>query len=262
MTSKKRIARGSIGTAVGVVALGAVATYDLVQKKKAVLRNYPVIGHARYLLNKIRPQIQQYFIERDWDGRPFSRTTRDVIYARSKGEKGEEAFGTLTNVSREGGEWLMHSMVPLEPPVEPPRVTVGGPDCTQPYDMAMLSVSAMSFGSLSGSAIRALNSGAAKGGFAHDTGEGGLTDYHRGGGGDLIWEIGTGYFGTRTAYGDFDPDQFAGKASDPQIKCVSLKLSQGAKPGLGGVLPGPKVTEEIAQIRGVPDAPSKSGRRS
>lgn len=252
MRRNRRVARSVIGTTVGAAALGAVAAYDLLQKDKAVLRNYPVIGHARDLLTMIRPQIQQYFIERDWDGRPFSRTTRDVIYARSEGEKGEESFGTLTNVSREGAEWLVHSMVPLDPPAEAPRVTVGGPDCRQPYDMALLNVSAMSFGSLSGNAIRALNTGAAKGGFAHDTGEGGLTDYHREGGGDLVWEIGTGYFGTRTADGDFDRHQFADKASDPQVKCVSLKLSQGAKPGLGGVLPGPKVTEEIARIRGVP----------
>jgi len=249
---EKQTTRGVIGAAIGATALGAVAAYDLIQKKKAVLRNYPVIGHARYLLNTIRPQIQQYFIERDWDGRPFNRTTREAVYARSKGEKGEEAFGTLTNVSREGGEWLTHSMVPVDPPAETPRVTVGGPDCRQPYAMSLLNVSAMSFGSLSANAIRALNAGAAKGGFAHDTGEGGLTDYHREGGGDLVWEIGTGYFGTRTADGDFDPAQFADKASDPQVRCVSLKLSQGAKPGLGGVLPGPKVTEEIARIRGVP----------
>lgn len=253
MTRRPRgLRRGAVGTALGAAALGAVAAYDLLQKRKAVLRNYPIIGHARYLLNSIRPQIQQYFIERDWDGRPFSRTTRDVISARSEGEKGEEAFGTLTDVSRRGSEWLTHAMVPLDPPLEAPRIRVGGPDCTQPYEMSLLNVSAMSFGSLSGNAIRALNAGAAKGGFAHDTGEGGLTDYHRAGGGDLIWEIGTGYFGARTEDGDFDPVRFAEKAEDPQVKCVSLKLSQGAKPGLGGVLPAAKVTEEIARVRGVP----------
>lgn len=252
MPRKKTFKKGAIGAVIGTAALGAVAAYDLLQKQKGVLRNYPIIGHARYLLNTIRPQIQQYFIERDWDGRPFSRTTREVIYARSKDEKGEEAFGTLTNVSRIGGEWLVHSMVPIDPPLEAPRVRVGGRECTQPYDMAMLNVSAMSFGALSANAIRALNEGAAKGGFAHDTGEGGISDYHREGGGDLIWEIGTGYFGARTEDGDFDREQFAEKAADAQVKCVSLKLSQGAKPGLGGVLPGPKVTEEIARIRGVP----------
>lgn len=252
MKRKKQAARGTIGAAIGTAGLAALAAYDLLQKQRSVLRNYPVVGHARYLLNTIRPQIQQYFIERDWDGRPFSRTTRDVIYARSKNEKGEEAFGTLANVSRPGSEWLVHSMVPLDPPLQAPRITVGGRDCRQPYDMALLNVSAMSFGALSANAIRALNGGAAKGGFAHDTGEGGISDYHREPGGDLIWEIGTGYFGARTEEGDFDPHVFAEKAADPQVKCVSLKLSQGAKPGLGGVLPGPKVTEEIARVRGVP----------
>lgn len=247
----KRSTRGAVAATIGAAALGAVTAYDLLQKNKAVLRNYPVIGHARYLLNTIRPQIQQYFIERDWDGRPFSRTTREVIYARSKDEKGEEAFGTLTDVTKRGSEWLVHSMVPADPPAEHPRVTVGGPDCRQPYDMSLLNVSAMSFGSLSANAIHALNAGAAKGGFAHDTGEGGISEYHRAGG-DLVWELGTGYFGARMADGDFDPAKFADKSSDEQVKCVSLKLSQGAKPGLGGVLPGPKVTEEIAGIRGVP----------
>lgn len=252
MSPRKGVTRGAVGAAVGLAALGAVAAYDLLQKQKAVLRNYPVIGHARYLLNTIRPQIQQYFIERDWDGRPFSRTAREVIYARAEDRKGEESFGTLTSVTSPGSEWLVHAMTPLDPPEAAPRVRVGGPDCRRPYDMSLLNVSAMSFGALSANAIRALNEGAAKGGFAHDTGEGGISDYHRSGGGDLIWEIGTGYFGARTADGDFDPALFAEKAADEQVKCVSLKLSQGAKPGLGGVLPGPKVTEEIARIRDVP----------
>lgn len=252
MTRRRRLAKGAIGAAAGVAALGAVAAYDLLQKQKAVLHNYPVIGHARYLLNTIRPQIQQYFIERDWDGRPFNRIEREVIYARAKDEKSEESFGTLKDVERRGAEWLVHSMTPIDPPEVEPRVTVGGPDCTKPYDMSLLNVSAMSFGALSANAISALNAGAAKGGFAHDTGEGGISDYHRSGGGDLVWELGTGYFGARDKNGDFDPAQFAEKAADEQVKCVSLKLSQGAKPGLGGVLPGPKVTEEIARVRGVP----------
>lgn len=253
MTRRKRqLARGTLGALAGAAALGAVAAYDLTQKRRAVLHNYPVIGHARYLLNRIRPQIQQYFIERDWDGRPFSRTTREAVDARAEGGKAEESFGTLEDVSRSGGEWLRHSMTPLDPPAIAPRVRVGGPDCSRPYDMSLLNVSAMSFGALSANAIRALNAGAAKGGFAHDTGEGGITDYHRSGGGDLVWELGTGYFGARTADGDFDPQLFADKAADDQVKCVSLKLSQGAKPGLGGVLPASKVTEEIARVRGVP----------
>lgn len=240
---------GAVGGALGTAVAG-LATYDLTQKKRGILRNYPVIGHARYLLEGIRPQIQQYFIERDWDGRPFNKTTRDVIYDRADGVKSEESFGTLRDVNRVGYEWLVHSMSPLEPPAQEQRVLIGGPDCTKPYSMSLLNVSAMSFGALSANAIRALNEGAALGGFAHDTGEGGLSDHHRHGG-DLIWEIGTGYFGARTKDGHFSPELFAETAADDQVKCVSLKLSQGAKPGLGGVLPGAKVTAEIARIRGV-----------
>ncbi|MHA3723976.1 FMN-binding glutamate synthase family protein [Leucobacter sp. HY1910] len=233
-------------------ALTIVGVYDITQKKKAVLRSHPIIGHARYLLQAIRPEIQQYFIERDWDGRPFSRTTRELIYDRSKNAKSEEAFGTLRDVEREGAEWLVHSVTPLEPPAETPRVTVGGPDCTKPYDMSLMNVSAMSFGALSANAIHALNAGAKKGGFAHDSGEGGISPYHHAGGGDLVWEIGSGYFGARTDDGRFSPEKFAEKANHDQVKCVSLKLSQGAKPGLGGVLPASKVTAEIAETRGVP----------
>jgi len=245
------------GTALKVLgaagaALGGVAAYDLTQKKLGVLRNFPVLGHARYLLEDIRPMIQQYFIERDWDGRPFNKTTRQVINDRADGVKSEESFGTLRDVNRAGYEWLVHSMAPLEPPKEDPRVLIGGPECTQPYSMSLLNVSAMSFGSLSANAIRALNEGAAAGGFAHDTGEGGFSTHHRHGG-DIVWELGTGYFGARTEDGRFDPEKFAAKARDPQVKMVSLKLSQGAKPGLGGVLPGHKVTAEIAEIRGVPE---------
>lgn len=240
------------GAALGVAGLAAVAVHDLVQKKHAVLRNYPVLGHARFLLEDIRPELQQYFIERNWDGRPYDRDVRSIIYERAKGIHGEQAFGTERDVNEMGYEYLVHSVAPVPEPKEPPRVRVGGPDCTQPYDMSLLNVSAMSFGALSANAIRALNKGAALGGFAHDTGEGGLSPYHEENGGDLIWELGTGYFGARTKDGDFDPDEFADKAGKPQVKCVSLKLSQGAKPGVGGVLPGAKVTKEIAKIRDVP----------
>lgn len=232
-----------------VVSLGA---YDLIQRRHAVLRNYPVVGHVRFLMERIRPEIQQYFIERNYDGRPFDRDTRTVIYERAKGIHGEQAFGTERDVNEVGYEYVVHSTAPREPAPAQPRVRVGGPDCAQPYDMALLNVSAMSFGALSANALRALNRGAAAGGFAHDTGEGGLTDHHLEGGGDLIWEIGSGYFGTRTRDGDFDPEMFRDKAAYPQIKCVSLKLSQGAKPGIGGVLPAAKVTKEIAAARGVP----------
>lgn len=246
----KRVARAA--AAVSALGLGALAAWDVTQKKHSILRNYPIAGHARFLLESIRPEIQQYFIERNWDGRPFSRDTRTTIYERAKGKHSEHAFGTEHDVNRTGYEALMHSAVPITNSPTPPRVRIGGADCTQPYDISLLNVSAMSFGSLSDNAVRSLNKGAAMGGFAHDTGEGSISPYHREFGGDLIWEIGTGYFGCRTPEGEFDPDVFARKSQDPQVKMVSLKLSQGAKPGIGGVLPGPKVTEEIAEIRGIP----------
>ena len=240
-------------TAVGAgVAIAGVALRDLVQRKHAVLRNYPVVGHLRYALESIRPELQQYFIERNWDGRPFDRDTRTIIYERAKGTLQEQPFGTERDVHQPGYEFLVHSVAPVPEPEEPPRALVGGPDCRTPYPMALVNVSAMSFGSLSANAIRALNAGAAMGGFAHDTGEGGLSEYHRENGGDLVWEIGTGYFSTRTKEGDFDADEFRDKSAADQVKMVSLKLSQGAKPGIGGVLPAGKVTAEIARIREVP----------
>ncbi len=228
-----------------------VAVHDLVQKKHSILRNYPVLGHMRFLLEGIRPELQQYFIERNFDGRPFDRDTRSSIYQRAKGIKEEQPFGTERDLYAVGYEYLVHSTVPVDKMKEPPRVRIGGPACTKPYDMALLNVSAMSFGSLSANAIKALNGGAAKGGFAHDTGEGAISPYHRNGG-DLVWEIGSGYFGARTKDGAFDEREFAEKAADDQVKMVSLKLSQGAKPGIGGVLPGAKVTAEIAKTRDVP----------
>ncbi len=235
-----------------VALLLALAVHDVVQRKHAILRNYPVLGHLRFLLEDIRPEVQQYFIERNYDGRPYDRDTRSAIYQRSKGIKEEQPFGTERDVNEVGYEYLVHSTAPVDPPEAPPRVRIGGPDCTRPYDMSLLNVSAMSFGALSANAILALNGGARRGGFAHDTGEGGLTDHHLRPGGDLVWEVGTGYFGARTEGGDFDPDQFADKASHDQVKLVSLKLSQGAKPGIGGVLPAAKVSAEIARARGVP----------
>lgn len=250
MTKTSR-ALGTIA-ALGAGAVAALASYDLSQRKHSVLRNYPVIGHMRYLLEGIRPELQQYFIERNWDGRPYDRDIRSIIYERAKGTHGEQAFGTERDVNADGHEWLVHSSAPANQPDDTPRVTIGGPDCTKPYSMALLNVSAMSFGALSANAVRAMNRGAHDGGFAQDTGEGGLSSYHLENGGDLIWEIGTGYFGTRTSDGRFDPKQFAEKASDERVRCVSLKLSQGAKPGIGGVLPAPKVSPEIASVRGVP----------
>src|ERR1700733_7369671 len=245
---------GGIGFIVVAVIFGAVAlvgVYDLAQRRHSILRNYPILGHARFALESIRPELQQYFIERNYDGRPFDRDTRTSIYERAKGIKDEQAYGTERDVREPGYEWLLQSIHSFDPPKEVPRVTVGGPDCSQPYEMALLNVSAMSFGALSGEALTALNRGAAKGGFAHDTGEGGLTKYHLKGA-DVVWEIGTGYFGARTKDGGFDREKFRDKARQDAGKCVSLKLSQGPKPGIGGVLPGAKVTKEIADARSVP----------
>nr|WP_202477185.1 FMN-binding glutamate synthase family protein [Streptomyces sp. SID5470] len=238
--------------AVPLILLGLLGVVDLLQRRHSVLRNYPVLGHARFLMEGIRPELQQYFIERNFDGRPFDRDVRTIVYERAKGTDAEQPYGTERDVYQPGYEFLVPSMAPCPVPKTPPRVRIGGPDCSRPYDMALLNVSAMSFGSLSANAILALNGGAAAGGFAHDTGEGGLSEYHLRPGGDLVWEIGTGYFGCRTEDGAFDPAEFADKAAHEHVKCVSLKLSQGAKPGIGGVLPGAKVNSEIAKVRDVP----------
>ena len=235
-----------------LAALAGLGTWDLLQKGHSILRAFPILGHARWIAEKIRPEIYQYFVESNTDGAPFDRETRDAIYRRAKGIKGDEPFGTERNVTEVGYEFLAHSLRARIATDLKPTVRLGGPDCTNPYDIALLNVSAMSFGALSANAIEALNGGAAKGGFAHDTGEGAISPYHLRHGGDLIWEIGSGYFGCRTAEGHFDAEKFAEKAALPTVKAISIKLSQGAKPGLGGVLPGPKVTPEIAQTRGVP----------
>ncbi|QCB49529.1 FMN-binding glutamate synthase family protein [Rhodococcus sp. PAMC28707] len=240
-----------IVSAVVFAVIAAIGIYDLVQKRHSVLRNYPILGHLRYLLELVRPELQQYFIERNFDGRPFDRDKRSLIYERAKGTAAELSFGTERDIDAAGYEHLVHSTAPVEVPDTPPRVRIGGPDCRHPYEMALLNVSAMSFGALSANALKALNAGAERGGFAHDTGEGGLTPYHLGGS-DVVWEIGSGYFGCRTEDGRFDPAEFARKAADDRVKCLSLKLSQGAKPGIGGVLPAAKVSAEIAEYRGVP----------
>lgn len=221
-----------------LLAVAATGTYDLIQRRHSVLRLYPVIGHLRFLMEAIRPEVQQYFIERDYDGRPYDRETRSAVYERAKGTADQDPFGTERDVYEPGYEFFAHSVAPQPVPDEPFTVRVGGPGCTAPYDMALLNVSAMSFGSLSAQAILALNRGAKAGGFAHDTGEGGISEYHLRHGGDLIWEVGTGYFGCRTREGGFDAEEFARKAAGESVRCVSLKLSQGAKPGRGGVLPG------------------------
>jgi len=232
-------------------ALSLLGLRDLTQTRHAVLRNYPITAHLRFLLEEIRPEIRQYFFESEKDGLPFSRDQRAIVYQRAKMALDKRPFGTQLNVYAQGYEWLCHSIAPKPVATEPARVVVGGPDCAMPYSISVFNISAMSFGSLSANAIRALNKGAKKGGFAHDTGEGGFSPYHRENGGDIIWEIGSGYFGCRNPDGSFSEERFASVAAEAQIKMIEIKLSQGAKPGHGGVLPGAKVTAEIAAIRGV-----------
>ncbi|MBF4209655.1 FMN-binding glutamate synthase family protein [Pseudomonas donghuensis] len=232
--------------------LSLVGLNDLRQSQHAVRRNYPILGNIRYLIETIRPEIRQYLLEGDDDKLPFSRAQRSLVYARAKNESAEKAFGTLNDVYRPGFEFISHSMLPVETP-DPAsfRISIGGPQCRQPYSASIFNISAMSFGALSANAIGALNKGAKLGRFAHDTGEGSISPYHREHGGDLIWEIGSGYFGCRTAEGRFDPQRFAEQARDPQVKMIEVKLSQGAKPEHGGILPGHKVSAEIAATRGV-----------
>ncbi len=233
-------------------ALVVVGISDLQQTHHAILRNYPIIGHLRFLLEFIRPELRQYFIEGDSEAVPFSRAQRSLVYARAKGESDKRPFGTQLDVREVGYEWLTHSISPSVIETHNFRVHVGGPQCKHPYDISLFNVSAMSFGALSANAVMALNLGAKKGGFAHDTGEGSISRYHREHGGDLIWEIGSGYFGCRNEDGSFSAERFVQNALSPQVKMIEIKLSQGAKPGHGGVLPGPKVTPEIAEARGVP----------
>jgi glutamate synthase domain-containing protein 2 len=232
--------------------LAGVGVHDVLQKKHSILRNYPIAAHIRFLLEEIRPEIRQYFLESDTDGTPFSRDKRSIVYQRAKGQLDKKPFGTQLDVYGTPFEWLNHSIAARRPSTEPFRVVIGGPDCKQPYSASVFNISAMSFGSLSANAVRALNQGARLGGFAHDTGEGGCSPYHRENGGDIIWEIGSGYFGCRNQDGTFSPERFAETVASPQIKMVEIKLSQGAKPGHGGVLPGAKVSAEIAATRGVP----------
>ncbi len=232
--------------------LAGLGLYDVLQPSHSILRNYPVIGHMRFFFEGIRPEIRQYLIESDQDEEPFSRDERSIIYQRAKGVEDKRPFGTRTRVYDAGYEWLTHSVVPVHIEDHDFRVRIGGPDCEKPYDASIYNISAMSFGALSANAILALNTGAKIGGFAHDTGEGGISRYHRQGGGDLIYEIGSGYFGCRTDGGRFDVEKFRAQAADPQVKMIELKLSQGAKPGHGGVLPARKISPEIAEARGVP----------
>src|SRR5437762_4515425 len=232
--------------------VSTVGVHDALQTRHAILRNYPILAHIRFFFETIRPEIRQYLLESDNEAVPFSRAQRSLVYQRAKNVEDRQPFGTGKDVYLAGYEWINHSLRPVH--IENPdfRVMVGGKDCKQPYSCSVFNISAMSFGALSANAVRALNKGAKLGGFAHDTGEGSISRYHREFGGDLIWEIGSGYFGCRTPDGRFDPEKFAAQAREPQVKMIEIKLSQGAKPGHGGVLPGAKVTPEIAEARGIP----------
>ena len=232
-----------------VLPVTALGLYDVVQKEHAVLRNFPVIGHFRYWLEMIRPEINQYFIESDTDGVPFNRELRSLVYQRAKGETDTLPFGTRRDLYEPGYEWMHHSLAPAPVSDEDPRVMIGESTCSQPYSCSVYNIAAMSFGALSQNAIRALSGGAKLGGFAHNTGEGGISPHHLEPGGDLIWQIGTGYFGCRNTDGRFDAAAFSAMAERPNVKMIEVKLSQGAKPGHGGILPGKKVSEEIAAIR-------------
>lgn len=239
----------------GVVIFGALSLlgfYDVRQKRHTISRNYPILAHFRYALESIGPEIRQYFIQSDLDERPFSREQRAVIYQRSKNESDKKPFGSLLDMYTPGHEWINHSLRPTHIDDHDFRIAVGGSLCRKPYSASVFNISAMSFGSLSGNAIEALNAGARKGGFYHDTGEGSISRYHRIHGGDLVWEIGSGYFGCRNEDGTFNEERFAANARDEQVKMVEIKLSQGAKPGHGGILPAAKVTPEIAEAREVP----------
>ncbi|WP_407412143.1 FMN-binding glutamate synthase family protein [Acinetobacter sp.] len=232
--------------------LSFVGLYDVLQNKHSILKNYPIMGHFRYLFEEFRPEIRQYFIESDQDALPFSRMQRSLVYQRAKNENADKPFGSIIDVYQADYRFMTHAVNPCTP-ADPQtfRIQIGSSACRQPYSASIFNISAMSFGSLSANAIRALNQGAKLGNFYHDTGEGSISPYHLEHGGDLVWELGSGYFGCRTLDGQFDPEKFAQQAVLPQVKMIEIKLSQGAKPGHGGILPKDKISEEIAMIRGV-----------
>ncbi len=224
--------------------------YDTIQTKHTLRKNYPFLARFRYLFEAVRPEFRQYFFEGETDGKPFNRRQRSIVYQRAKNEKETVAFGMQDEPTRVGYEWAAHSIYPKKANPETFRTLVGGKDCQHPYSLSLLNISAMSYGALSKTAITSLNKGAKMGGFAHNTGEGGISDYHRQGG-DLIWQIGTGYFGCRDKNGFFSNELYAERANYPEVKMIELKLSQGAKPGHGGLLPAQKNTPEIARIRSI-----------
>ncbi len=232
------------------IPLIAMGLYDMFQSKKSIRRNFPLLGRMRYLLESIGPEIRQYFVETDLDGKPFNRLQRSLVYQRSKKENDTMPFGTQLNVYDEGYEWINHSIraISFSNVNDNPRVHIGSSQCEKPYEASLFNISAMSFGSLSKNAILALNNGAKMGKFYHNTGEGGLSPYHLEGG-DVVWNIGTGYFSCRTDDGKFNYDAFVERATHENVKMIEIKFSQGAKPGHGGILPKEKVTDEIAAIR-------------
>jgi len=232
--------------------LALVGLYDLVQTRHTLWRNFPLLARVRWVAEDLRPYLRAYIVESETEGMPFNHEDRAMIYRRAKNVASVEPFGSHVEMSHPPYEWLSHSVAARHPETDDPRVLVGAPGTAQPYSASVFNISAMSFGSLGARAIEALNRGAARGGFYHDTGEGGISRHHRAGGGDLVWELGSGYFGCRTGDGGFDPERFRDIADEPQVKMIEIKLSQGAKPGHGGVLPGAKVTAEIAEARGIP----------
>jgi len=234
------------------VPLALLGLWDVTQRRHSILRNYPIMGHFRFMLEGMAPEVHQYFVENDEDGQPFDRDTRSLVYRRAKSVADTKPFGTEKNVYADGYTYLAHSITTKPVPKDPVgalRIDIGGPQCTKPYNASIVNISAMSFGALSANAITAMNTGAKAGNFAHDTGEGGLSPYHRAGGGDLIWQLGTGYFGARNEDGSFSPELFQKNATLDQVKMIEIKMSQGAKPGHGGILPAAKVSKEIAETR-------------
>lgn len=247
------LGRGCYLSLIVTVPLFLWGLWDMYISKDGIKRNYPVLGWGRYFSEWMRPKVYQYFIEPDTDGRPFNRLKRNIVYSRAKGTLDTEPFGTQLNVYAEGYEWMNHSIAALDPSKidHDQRILIGSEACRQKYSSSILNVSAMSFGSLGKNAIMALNGGAALGHFAQNTGEGGISPYHNKFGGDLIYQIGTAYFGCRSSDGNFDPELFRQLAAQENVRMIEIKLSQGAKPGHGGILPGRKVTEEIARIRNI-----------
>ncbi|RYZ48985.1 MAG: FMN-binding glutamate synthase family protein, partial [Proteobacteria bacterium] len=233
------------------LVLYGLGMYDYIQRKHTIRRNFPLFGRLRYLMESIRPEIMQYFVESDTNGLPYNREERSMVYARSKNELDTSPFGTIVDVYAPGYEWVSHSILPKHVHPDVLRSVIGGKQCKRPYNASLINISAMSYGSLGKNAVRALNSAAKMGNFSHNTGEGGLSPYHLEKGGDLVWQLGTAYFGARDRIGHFNPEAFAKKAALPQVKMVEIKISQGAKPGHGGILPAEKVNQEVSDIRGV-----------